>query len=319
MVAMKLIFTDQYANIFFLLNGLAVLFYLGAKKKKRQRAMKFGNYETLQKVAGKNFLKSSNILLVMKILALTSLIIGISQPVLQKQIPTTNSDYVIAIDSSASMLASDIEPTRFKSAKSTSKQFVDTLSNETNVGVISFAGEVKRESGLTSNKPKLKASIDKLETGSTAGTAIGDALYASTSLLLDSNRSRKVILITDGRNNVGSNVNESIEFAKTHNITINTVGIGESNRSTQKFGTINGLNASKAQYPNLDAKSLYRVSNATGGKLVTVSNKTGLKNAFFQFEETTVETDISRYFIFLALFLILAEWTLGTTKYSILP
>lgn len=316
---MKLVFTDQYAHIFFLLNGLAILFYLGAKKKKRQRAMKFGNYETLQKVAGKNFLKSSNILLVMKILALTSLIIGISQPVLQQEIPSTNSDYVIAIDSSTSMLASDIEPNRFRSAKTTSKEFIDALSNETEVGIISFAGEVSRESRLTSNKNELKASIDNTNTGTTAGTAIGDALYASSSLLLNSNRSRTVILITDGRNNVGSGINESIEFAKTHNVTINTVGIGESNRSTEEFGIIEGQNASRAQYPNLDAESLYRVSNQTGGRLVTVSNQTSLRNAFFQFEETTVETDISRYFIFLALFLILTEWTLGTTKYSILP
>lgn len=281
--------------------------------------MKFGNYETLQKVAGKNFLKSSNILLVMKMLALTALIIGISQPVLEQEIPSTDSDYVIALDSSTSMLASDIEPTRFQSAKTTSKQFVDELSNETDVGLISLAGEVNRESGLTSNKAELKAAIDNIETGSTAGTAIGDALYASSSLLIDSERARTVILITDGRNNVGSGINESIEYAQTHNVTINTVGIGEENRSTEEFGIIQGENASRAEYPNLDAESLYRVSNQTGGQLVTVSNETSLRNAFFQFEETTVETDLSRYFIFLALFLILTEWTLGTTKYSILP
>jgi len=316
---LKLIFTDQYAHIFFLLNGLAILFYLGAKKKKRQRAMKFGNYETLQKVAGKNFLKSSNILLVMKILALTSLIVGISQPVLEQEIPSTNSDYVLAVDASSGMLVSDIKPTRFKAAKTASKQFVDTLSNETDVGIVSFAGEVHRESGLTNNKPELKATVDDISTGTTAGTAIGDAIYASTSLLLGSNRSRTVILITDGRNNVGSSLNDSIEYAQTHNVTINTVGIGESNQSRQEFGIIQGENASRAQYPNLDTESLYRVSNQTGGELVTVSNETSLRNAFFQFEETTVETDISRYFIFLALFLILTEWTLGTTKYSILP
>lgn len=316
---MKLIFTDQYAHIFFLLNGLAILFYLAAKKKKRQRAMMFGNYETLQKVAGKSFLKSSNILLVMKMLALTALIIGISQPVLERQIPSTDSDYVIALDSSTSMLASDIEPTRFQSAKTTSKQFVDTLSNETDVGIVSFAGEVQQESGLTNNKQELKLAIENIETGSTAGTAIGDALYASSSLLLDSNQSRTIILITDGRNNVGSGINESIDFAQTHNVTVNTVGIGESNHTTEEFGIIQGENASRAQYPNLDTESLYRISNQTGGELVTVSDETSLRNAFFQFEETTVETDLSRYFIFLALFLILAEWTLGTTKYSILP
>jgi len=145
----------------------------------------FGNYETLQKVAGKNFLKSSNILLVMKMMALTSLVIGISQPILEQEIPSTNSDYVIALDASTSMLASDIEPTRFRSAKETSKLLSMNYQTIHKWGILSFAGDVNRESGLTNNKPELKAAIDNTETGSTAGTAIGDAIYASSSLLID--------------------------------------------------------------------------------------------------------------------------------------
>ncbi|MBC5793084.1 MAG: VWA domain-containing protein [Nanohaloarchaea archaeon] len=316
---MQLIFTDQYASILLVMNALALLFYYGAKKKKRQRAMKFGNYSTLQKVAGKNFLKSSNVILVTRMLALTALIVGLSQPVIVQETMSSNSDYIIAMDSSSSMLESDLEPTRFRSSKTISQDFISRLSNQTRVGAVSFAGEVNKESGLTSEKQQVSMDIENTEIGSTAGTAIGDALYTSSSMLLETNRSRTVILITDGRNNVGSPLNESVEFANSHNVEINTVGIGESNRSTENFGTVDGQNASKAEFPNLNASKLRNISNSTGGEFVTASNSTSLENAFLSFEQKDERRPISRYFILLGAALLLIEWILGTTRYSILP
>lgn len=319
MVNLKIVFTDQYANVLFLVNGLAILFFLAAKKKKKQRAMKFGNYETLQKVAGKNFLKSSNILLLTKIAALTALIIGISSPVVVSEIESTNSDYVIAIDSSSSMLASDLNPTRFEAAKDVSNDFVSRLSNDTKAGVVSFAGEVRRESPLTSDKTETKGAIDRIDTGSTAGTAIGDALYTSASILIGSNRSKEVILITDGRNNAGSPMNESLQYVKSHNVSVTAIGIGKEQEVKDRYETVSGVNASRARFPNIDVESLNRTARETGGKLVTVTNSSGLRSAVLDFEKVKARTDISIYFILLALVLILTEWVLGTTRYSILP
>lgn len=318
---MKLIFTSEYANLLLLANGLALIFYIGAKKKKRQRAMKFGNYDTLQKVAGKNFLKSSNILLATRMLALTALIIGVSNPVLQQEVPSTNTDYVLAIDSSSSMLASDLEPTRFQAAKTVSQDFVGELSNTTDIGVISFAGEVNKELEPVADKEAVRATIENIDTGDTAGTAIGNALFTSSSMLIDnSNKSKTVILITDGRNNVGSSVNESVEFAKSNNVTINAIGIGASNvTDEEEYGLVEGNNATRSEFPNLDVQELYSATNSTGGKLITVSDTNNLEDAFLNFEQNTTRTDISIYFIFLALFLMLFEWVLGTTRFSILP
>jgi len=164
----------------------------------------------------------------------------------------------------------------------------------------------------------VKASIQDIEVGNSAGTAIGDAVYTSSSMLLSANKSRTVLLITDGRNNVGS-LNDSIEFAKSHNITVNAVGIGEKRNDSQQFGTVEGVNASKAGHPNLDTEQLFRITNNTGGELVTVANQSAMENAFISFETSQVRNDISRYFILAALLLLLLEWVLATTKYSILP
>lgn len=316
---MRIVFTDQYANLLLLVNGLAIVFYFAAKKKKKQRAMKFGNYETLQKVAGKNFLKSSNIVLLTRLLALTALIVGISDPALVEEKASTNSDYVLAIDSSSSMLSSDLEPTRFRAAKDVSKEFVRRLSNDTRVGIVTFGGEARKASEPGSNQGNTIRAIENLETSSTAGTAIGDALYTSAGMILDSNRSRRIVLVTDGRNNVGSPLNESVEFAKTHNASITAIGIGEGEEINEGFETVEGVNASRAEYPNIDSGRLEWVANQTGGEFLTVTNTTGLERAVLDFEQTEVRTDVSIYFLLLALGLILLEWVLGVTRYSILP
>lgn len=315
---MKLIFTSQYANIFLLVNGLAILLYIGARKKKRQRAMKFGNYETLQKVAGKKFLKSSNLMLLIRLAALTVLIIGISNPVIVEEISASNSDYVIAIDSSSSMLTTDIDPTRFRASKSVSRRFVSELRDKSKVGVVSFSGRVEKNQDLTRNKELVRQKIKDVETGEKAGTAIGDALFTSVSMLLGNNRSRTIILITDGRNNVGGSVNDSVNFAVRNNVTIHSIGIG-SERDTDNFDVVDGVNASRAVYPNINQRKLSDIANETGGKYVTATNKTELKSAILNLEESEIENDISRYFVLLALLILLVEWVLGSTRYSILP
>lgn len=315
----EIIFTEQYANVFFLINGLAILFYLAAKKQNRQRAIKFGNYETLQKVSGRDFLKSSNVILLIRILALTSLIIGISSPVLVNQVPSSESDYVIAIDSSSSMLASDLKPTRFEAAKKISSDFVTKLSDETKIGIISFSGEVKNELRPSQSKKNVSSTIKNIEIGNRAGTAIGDALSASTSMLIGNNKSRSIVLITDGRNNVGSSVNESIKFAKRQNVTVNSIGIGSQRNDTDNYDLIQGQNASKADFPNLDQQSLFKMANETGGQSITVTDTTQLRKALIEVKSVKREEDISQHFIFLAVFFLMLEWILGTTRYSVIP
>lgn len=309
---MKLILSSQYSELLLLLNGLVVLLFFAAAKKKRQRAMSFGNYETLQKVAGDNFLKSAKVILIVQLLAITSLIIGLSSPALQKQAPTTDADYVIAIDSSASMLQADIKPTRLDAAKTASTTFIDSTTNSTRIGVISFSGKVKQHSGLQADKEKLKETVENISMGETAGTAIGDAIYSSSTLLLDSNKSRKVIIITDGRNNVGTSLNDSINFARQQNVSVNTIGIGSINATRTE-------NSSRADFPNLDTSNLKKISNQTGGNFTTATSSQELKNSFTKIETSKIRKDLSLYFFMAGLILILVQWALGTTRYDILP
>ena len=290
-----------------------MLLYYAAKKRKKQRAMKFGNYETLEKVAGKSFLSSNKIMLLLKMAAITSLILGISSPVLQYQAQATGSDYVIAVDTSSSMLATDLEPTRLEAAKSVSSTFTSQLSNQTEIGSLSFSGRINNKTQIKADKEEVREFISRYEVGAYAGTAIGDAVYTSTNMLINTEENRTLILITDGISNTGRSVNESIQYAQDREVKINTIGIGESKENEQT------TNSSEIQYPNLNSSRLRQISNATDGAYSTVTSRKELEDTLLNMEETTVDTELSDPLIFLALILLLGEWILGTTRFDVLP
>ena len=290
-----------------------MLLYYAAKKRKKQRAMKFGNYETLEKVAGKSFLSSNKIMLLLKMAAITSLILGISSPVLQYQAQATGSDYVIAVDTSSSMLATDLEPTRLEAAKSVSSTFTSQLSNQTEIGSLSFSGRINNKTQIKADKEEVREFISRYEVGAYAGTAIGDAVYTSTNMLINTEENRTLILITDGISNTGRSVNESIQYAQDRQVKINTIGIGESKENEQT------TNSSEIQYPNLNSSRLRQISNATDGAYSTVTSRKELEDALLNMEETAVDTELSDTLIFLALILLLGEWILGTTRFDVLP
>lgn len=316
----KLIFTAEYAGLLVLLNGLMILMFLYGRKKKKDRVMQFGNYETLKKVAGGNFIRSDDLILITRILAVTALVIGLSSPVIISEVMGADSNFALVIDSSSSMFTGDIEPNRFQAAKEASNSFVSQLGNGSAVGVISYAGGVDEQQELTSDKSEINSAISSISIGNRAGTATGDAVASGASMLTGDSRPGTVMLITDGRNTVGQSLNESASFANRQNITINTIGIGGiSNTSQEDFGIVQGENASKMSFPNLNREGLTMLANKTGGNAVFVSNREGLGEAFVELEETTNRRSISTWFFMIAGALLVVEAVFRTTDLQVIP
>lgn len=317
---MKLTFTAEYAGLLVLLNGLMVLIFLYGRRKKKERVMQFGNYETLKKVAGGNFIRSDDLILITRILAITALVIGLSSPVIISEVMGADSNFALVIDSSSSMFTGDIQPNRFQAAKDISKNFVSQLGNGSAVGVISYAGSVNEQQELTSGNSEITSAISSISIGDRAGTATGDAVASGVSMLTGDRRPGTVILITDGRNTVGQSLNESASFADRQNITVNTIGIGGiSNTSQDDFGMIQGENASRMSFPNLNREGLQTLANKTGGEAVFVSNREGLREAFVELEETTNRNNISTWFFMIAGTLLVLEAVFRTTDLQVIP
>ena len=317
---MRLAFTTEYANLLLLLNGLVILLFLYSRKKQKERVMQFGNYETLKKVAGGNFIRSDDIIMITRILALTALLIGLSSPVIIEDVMGADTDFAIVLDSSASMFTGDIEPNRFEAAKEVSQDFVSQLGNSSSVGVISYSGSVTEEQGMTDNLELVNTRIGKAEIGEDGGTATGDAVAAGVSMLIGRDQPGNVLLITDGRSTVGQSINDSAEYAQRQNITVNTIGIGETNNSLEdSSGIVDGETGRRMEFPNLNSEGLNYLANSTGGESVFVSSREGLETAFVNLEEKEAETDISQWFLLVAGRLMVLEAVFRTTDFQVIP
>lgn len=316
---MQLVFTDQYVNLLLLLNGLVVLLYYGAKMKGKQRAMKFGNYETLQKVAGEKVVNSSDVSLLLRLVAFSIIVIGLSGPVIVQDLPSTDSSYALAIDASGSMTASDIEPTRLDAAKDLSVQFVENLPDGSHVGLVAYSGDIEKQSDLTLEKDAIIDDIENITLGTAGGTATGDAIITSSTQLTETNNQREIILVTDGTRNVGATINESIEFALRQNVSVNTIGLGSDEEQEIEDIDITGLEGETTGYPNLREERLFNISNMTGGEFNIVTDRDQFETAFEDLNTEEVERDVSTHLIFIGLFLLLSEWVFNTTKFRVLP
>ncbi|UCG95854.1 MAG: VWA domain-containing protein [archaeon] len=313
-------------NLLLVVIGLAILIHFLTIKRSEKRAIKFSNYEILEKLIGKGAARERNLLpLILRLLILSMVIFAISDFTITFKGYKSDMDFVIAMDSSSSMLNPDVEPTRLDAAKQAALDLLEKLPEKTEMGILSFSGEAEMRCGLTRDKEILDRCIKNVTYGQKGGTAIGDAIILGSTELKEVEGKRGLILITDGKNNIGVSVNESLDFAMENNITIITVGIGTGGNETEfdipeEYRSIEGT-ITITMEESYDQSTLNYLSNSTSGKFYEVRDRETLGSIY---EEVVLEKRIitvkpTLYLLAVAALLLLIEWALGATKYKTLP
>ena len=118
-------------------------------------------------------------------------------------------DIMLAMDVSTSMLAQDLKPNRIEAAKTVAAEFISGRPDD-NIGLTIFAGEAFTQCPMTTDHTSLLTLLKDVRTDIAErgliedGTAIGMGLANAVSRLKDSKtKSKVVILLTDGSNNMG--------------------------------------------------------------------------------------------------------------------
>jgi len=312
-------FASDYVNVLIVLYGLFILLFLYASRRKEQRVMLFGNYDTLERVAGGTLISPSHLLLVIRILGVTAFIIGISAPVIVTEVPRASATHVVALDASATMTTADIDPDRFGAATDVTQDFLDQIGNTSRAGVISFAGDISKETDGLVPAPEAREAVNGIEIGTTPGTALGSAIQAASTMLIGVNGTRRVVLVTDGENNVGISLNESVQYARDHNVSVYPIGIGTQRNETDRSGSIGGVNATRAAFPNLNVDGLRSIADQTGGNASFVQTRGQLRAAFVDVGMQDEEHPVSQHFILAGVLFLLLEWIYRTSKHAPLP
>lgn len=144
-----------------------------------------------------------------------------------QEVKTEGREIIFALDTSKSMLAADIKPSRLDRAKLAIKDLVAMVHGD-KVGLIAFAGSSFLQCPLTLDYSAFGIALDALDVHSIprGGTAISEAIATAQQAFATGAGGEKIlILITDGENHEGDPVAAAKE-AQEKGITIYTVGLG---------------------------------------------------------------------------------------------
>jgi Ca-activated chloride channel homolog len=213
---------------------------------------------------------------VLWIVAFAALILGVGGPHLQLMLPVHDGSVFICIDTSGSMAATDVFPTRAEASKAAARAFISESPSGTKIGIISFAGAAGVVVPLSADHQAVLAGLDEIPPPNGA-TAIGDAL-ALAARMLPRKGHRVVVLITDGVNNTGADPMEVAQRLGNQHIPVYTVGIG-----TENGGLIPGTN----EEATIDEDALRGYAQASGGAYARVENATQLRDALSTLGRTT--------------------------------
>ena len=316
---MKIIFTHPLYLWMLLLLPILVLIHLLVFKNKKPIALKFSNFEALEKVTKKSFLsyhkgfltKRQLILLLSRTLTYSFFILAISGLIVEYYGKTSDFDFVLAIDSSSSMIADDYDPNRLEAAKEAALLFANSVARQTNIGVVSFAGDASVSLRPTKSLIQLKNTIRNIDIAKTGGTNIGDALITSANIFEGANPKR-IILLTDGQANIGAEPTEALGYLTPKNITVYTIGVATKEGGKAEAGFIS----------KLDEETLKTIAEQTNGKHYRAENKDILNEIFKEIASSTtkkISLKLSWISLLIGLIILSLGWFLVSTKYRILP
>jgi len=269
----------------------------------------------------------------LRMLAAGLLIIALARPqsnMNRQDISVEGIDIIMATDISSSMLAEDIRPNRLEAAKEVAIDFINSRPDD-RIGLVVFSGESFTQCPLTTNHALLINLFKDIDVGMIDdGTAIGDGLATAVNRLKESKaKSKVIILLTDGVNNMGSiDPQSAAEMAELYGIRIYTIGVGSMGTALYPVRTQFGIQYQRMEV-QIDEALLQKISALTNGKYFRATNRQKLQDIYKEIdrlEKSKIDvTEFNRKkeeflpFVILALVLLSFEFVLRFAVLKLVP
>lgn len=179
------------------------------------------------------------------------------------------SNRVLVIDVSLSMLAEDVGTSRLDAAKAIAKRII--AAHQGRVGLVIFEQSADVVSPLTSDGEAVGALIDSINAGEIglAGSDAGAALVKAARLLdADATHRGDIVLISDGEDQ-GTHTDEEVAKLGSRGIAVSTIAVGTTGGATIPDPSGRGpLRDDNGEVVTTGARpdALRRIASATGGK-----------------------------------------------------
>ena len=208
---------------------LAGLLALAAWRRGRDLD-RLGDAALVRRLAASVSLERRVIKAVLLVIAAVFLVLALARPQWGARLETVTRrgiDVVVAVDTSASMLAEDVAPSRLAQARAAVLSLIDLLEGD-RIGLVAFSGTAYVACPLTLDYGAAAMFVDVLDPDllPIQGTAIAGALRTATAAFPEGERRHKVIiLITDGEDHEGD-VQAAATEAADAGVIVYTVGVG---------------------------------------------------------------------------------------------
>jgi len=226
--------------------------------------------------------------------ALALLVIAVAGPHVTRSAPVENATVVLVVDTSRSMLSTDVRPTRLDAAKAAAQTFLERAPEKLRVGLVTFSGDVSVAAVPTRDRERVRRSVGEITRWQAGGgTAIGDALARAVELGQSAfgetagvtgtgsrvpENAVSILFLSDGRQNRGLlPPAEGASRAAAAGIPVFTVALG-TDRSDGAGGGTPGSFGGFNRVP--DRATLRAIAEATDGEYFAARSATAVESAY---------------------------------------
>jgi Ca-activated chloride channel homolog len=307
-------FLVSWRLVFIAAPVILLLAYLLAQRSRRQAAVRFSSVDLLASVAPKRPGWQRHVPAAAFLIALLVFVLAFAQPARLISIPKQRATVVLTLDTSGSMIATDVSPSRLAAAQQAAREFVEALPAGVQIGLVDFSTTASVLAAPTSDRATILAAIDGLQAGGGTATAAAIKLSVQTVDSVPVGKGGQkapgaVVLMSDGSPTIGENgmsasdsVASEAAAAKAAGVKVNTIAFGTSNGTVTIQGELIPVPA--------DPAAMARIASATGGKTFTAQSADQLKSVYSEIGRVVgynVEhRDITAWFIGIAIALLVA-------------
>ena len=247
---------------------LALGGYVLLERRRRRQAAAFANPALVPNLVGRSPGRLRHLPPALALLALAALATGLARPHAMISVKREEATVVLAMDTSRSMVATDVPPSRLAVAQRAVRRFLDSLPEGYRVGMVSFAQAASTVLPATSNRETAKRALAALRTGD--GTALGEgiarAVQVAQRVRPEGNRRppAAILVLSDGAQMQGVlQPLQAAQRARALKIPVYTVAFGTAEGVVEVVDD-NGFTQRVTVPP--DPPTLREVSRVTGGR-----------------------------------------------------
>lgn len=304
---------------------LAVAGYVLLERRRRQQAAVFASPALVPNLVGRSPGRLRHLAPALALVALAFLATGLARPHATLSVRQEQATVVLAIDTSRSMVATDVPPSRLAVAQQAVRRFLQQLPEGYRVGMVSFAQSAQAVLPATANRQAAQAALRNLRTGD--GTALGEGIARAVQVAqkVPAEEGKKppasILVLSDGAQTQGVlEPQQAAQRAKRLRIPVNTVAFG-TDQGVVEVVDDNGFKQRVTVPP--DPPTLRRVSQLTGGRFYAAPDAARL-NAVYEELGSRIgsvrkEREITAAFAAGGAFLLLAAGGVSAFLFGRLP